>query len=77
LGLSDRYVFMRWKERFVVPNYKLNRINGASYDGFYYVCYDREEESITGYYYHRDSDHYQCLKLNHVAQTSFSHFELA
>ncbi|KAJ2090488.1 GID complex subunit 4, VID24 [Coemansia sp. RSA 986] len=77
LRLSDRHVFMRWKERFVVPNYRLNRINGASYDGFYYVCYDREEQSITGYYYHRDSDHYQCLKLKHVPQTSFSHFELA
>ncbi|KAJ1905881.1 GID complex subunit 4, VID24 [Coemansia sp. IMI 209127] len=77
LRLSDRHVFMRWKERFVVPNYKLSRINGASYDGFYYVCYDRVEESITGFYYHRDSDHYQCLKLIHVPQTSFSHFELA
>ncbi|KAJ2546253.1 GID complex subunit 4, VID24 [Coemansia sp. RSA 1933] len=77
LRLSDRYVFMRWKERFVVPNYKLSRINGASYDGFYYVCYDRVEESITGYYFHRDSDNYQCLKLSHEPQTSFSHFELA
>ncbi|KAJ2006140.1 hypothetical protein GGI04_001980 [Coemansia thaxteri] len=77
LSLSDKYIFMRWKERFVVPNYKLNRISGASYDGFYYVCYDREEATITGYYYHRDSDHYQCLKLTHTKQTSFSHFELA
>ncbi|KAJ2849138.1 hypothetical protein IWW36_002853 [Coemansia brasiliensis] len=77
LKMSDRYVFMRWKERFVVPNYKLSRINGASYEGFYYVCYDREEGSITGYYYHKDSDHYQCLKLTHTRQTSFSHFELA
>ncbi|KAJ1823655.1 GID complex subunit 4, VID24, partial [Coemansia sp. RSA 2599] len=65
LDLSDKYVFMRWKERFVVPNFKLSRINGASYDGFYYVCYDREAAAITGYYYHRDSDHYQCLKLKH------------
>ncbi|KAJ2406487.1 hypothetical protein J3F80_003414 [Coemansia sp. RSA 2526] len=77
LTSSDRYVFMRWKERFVVPNYKLSRINGASYEGFYYACYDREEGSITGYYFHKDSDHYQCLKLSHMRQTSFSHFELA
>ncbi|KAJ2158328.1 GID complex subunit 4, VID24 [Coemansia sp. RSA 552] len=74
---TDRHVFMRWKERFVVPNYKLSRISGASFDGFYYVCYDREEGSVAGYYYHRDSDHYQCLKLTHEKQTSFSHFELA
>ncbi|KAJ2347661.1 hypothetical protein IWW50_001105 [Coemansia erecta] len=77
LKMSDRFVFMRWKERFVVPNYKLSRINGASFDGFYYVCYDRVEGTITGYYYHKDSDQYQCLKLSHTRQTSFSHFELA
>ncbi|KAJ2044243.1 GID complex subunit 4, VID24 [Coemansia sp. RSA 2673] len=77
LSMSDKFIFMRWKERFVVPNYKLSRITGASYDGFYYVCYDREEASITGYYFHRDSDNYQCLKLAHTKQTSFSHFELA
>ncbi|KAJ2685120.1 GID complex subunit 4, VID24 [Coemansia spiralis] len=77
LSMADKYIFMRWKERFVVPNYKLSRISGASYDGFYYVCYDREEASITGYYFHRDSDHYQCLKLAHTKQASFAHFELA
>ncbi|PIA17535.1 hypothetical protein COEREDRAFT_24855, partial [Coemansia reversa NRRL 1564] len=76
LAPTDRYIFMRWKERFVVPNYRLNRINGASYEGFYYVCYDRVESTITGYYYHKESDHYQCLKLTHAKQTSFAHFEI-
>ncbi|KAJ2080756.1 GID complex subunit 4, VID24 [Coemansia sp. RSA 988] len=74
---TDRYIFMRWKERFVVPNYRLNRINGASYEGFYYVCYDRVESSITGFYYHKESEHYQRLDLSHSKQASFSHFEIA
>ncbi|KAJ1885091.1 GID complex subunit 4, VID24 [Kickxella alabastrina] len=77
LGTSDKFVFMRWKERFIVPNYKLSKINGASYDGFYYVCYDREEAAVTGFYYHKESDQYQCLKLKHKKQTSFAQFELA
>ncbi|KAJ2776832.1 hypothetical protein H4R18_005462 [Coemansia javaensis] len=77
LGPADRYVFMRWKERFVVPNYRLSRINGASYEGFYYVCYDKEHSLITGYYCHKDSDSNQRLRLTHARQTSFSHFELA
>ncbi|ORX73536.1 hypothetical protein DL89DRAFT_219402 [Linderina pennispora] len=77
MNLSDKFIFMRWKERFVVPNYKLSRISGASYDGFYYVCYDRAAASIIGYYYHKDSDHYQCLRLDHVKQSSFPHFEIA
>ncbi|KAJ2692023.1 hypothetical protein H4R19_006236 [Coemansia spiralis] len=74
---SDRHVFMRWKERFVVPNHKLNRINGASYEGFYYVCYDRELGTIMGYYYHKESDSNQRLTLTHEKQVSFAHLELA
>ncbi|KAG8847866.1 hypothetical protein FRB96_001381 [Tulasnella sp. 330] len=31
-------VFMRWKERFLVPDHKVKDINGASFAGFYYVC---------------------------------------
>ncbi|KAG8961799.1 hypothetical protein FRC05_005781, partial [Tulasnella sp. 425] len=44
LTISDRHrekkgvVFMRWKERFLVPDWKVRDINGASFAGFYYVC---------------------------------------
>ncbi|GJJ12725.1 hypothetical protein Clacol_006969 [Clathrus columnatus] len=31
-------VFMRWKERFLVPDHRVRDINGASFAGFYYVC---------------------------------------
>ncbi|KAF9526980.1 vacuolar import and degradation protein-domain-containing protein [Crepidotus variabilis] len=31
-------VFMRWKERFLVPDHRVQDINGASFAGFYYVC---------------------------------------
>ncbi|KII88359.1 hypothetical protein PLICRDRAFT_110570 [Plicaturopsis crispa FD-325 SS-3] len=33
-------VFMRWKERFLVPDHRVHDINGASFAGFYYVCVD-------------------------------------
>ncbi|KAH7340744.1 vacuolar import and degradation protein-domain-containing protein [Rhizoctonia solani] len=37
--LAERgFVFMRWKERFLVPEHQVRGIRGASYDGFYYVC---------------------------------------
>ncbi|KAK0555526.1 hypothetical protein OC846_001686 [Tilletia horrida] len=32
------FVFMRWKERFLVPDHRVKNVTGASYDGFYYVC---------------------------------------
>ncbi|GAA6026830.1 hypothetical protein JCM8097_005891 [Rhodosporidiobolus ruineniae] len=34
------FLFMRWKERFLVPNHRQENIHGASYSGFYYVCLD-------------------------------------
>ncbi|KAG1735847.1 vacuolar import and degradation protein-domain-containing protein [Suillus occidentalis] len=43
LTIPDRdrgAVFMRWKERFLVPNHRVQDINGASFAGFYYVCVD-------------------------------------
>lgn len=31
------YVFMRWKERFLVPDHHVSHITGASFAGFYYI----------------------------------------
>lgn len=31
-------IFMRWKERFLVPDWRVKDIHGASFAGFYYVC---------------------------------------
>ncbi|GAA5890228.1 hypothetical protein JCM6882_008761 [Rhodosporidiobolus microsporus] len=42
------YVFMRWKERFVVPNHRIRDIHGASYQGFYYVLLDCEPTTPSG-----------------------------
>jgi len=35
---------MRWKERFLVPDHRVQDINGASFAGFYYVCVDFEPQ---------------------------------
>ena len=38
-GASKKpYLFMRWKERFVLPERKIDAIHGASFAGLYYVC---------------------------------------
>ncbi|KIJ23077.1 hypothetical protein M422DRAFT_196319 [Sphaerobolus stellatus SS14] len=39
-GVDRGCVFMRWKERFLVPDHRVRDINGASFAGFYYVCVD-------------------------------------
>ncbi|KAK4048704.1 hypothetical protein OIO90_005697 [Microbotryomycetes sp. JL221] len=36
------YLFMRWKEQFVVPSEQAQNIHGASFAGFYYLCLDMD-----------------------------------
>ncbi|XP_027945253.1 glucose-induced degradation protein 4 homolog isoform X2 [Eumetopias jubatus] len=52
------YVFMRWKEQFLVPDHTIKDISGASFAGFYYICFQKSAASIEGYYYHRSSECY-------------------
>jgi len=60
------FLFMRWKEKFLVPCHQVNSIPGASFAGFYYICLNRHKPSIYGFYYHQTSEWYQCLELEFV-----------
>ncbi|KRY01945.1 Glucose-induced degradation protein 4 -like protein [Trichinella pseudospiralis] len=35
---KDNHVFMRWKEQFLIPDYQVRDIHGASFAGFYYIA---------------------------------------
>ncbi|KIX95184.1 uncharacterized protein Z520_09100 [Fonsecaea multimorphosa CBS 102226] len=50
------YIFMRWKEHFLVPDYKLKSIQGASFEGFYYICFNQIEGRVSGIYFHSKSE---------------------
>ncbi|KAM6186673.1 glucose-induced degradation protein 4 homolog isoform 2-T2 [Rhynchocyon petersi] len=69
------YVFMRWKEQFLVPDHTIKDISGASFAGFYYICFQKSAASIEGYYYHRSSEWYQSLNLTHVPEYSAPIYE--
>jgi len=60
---SSDIIFMRWKERFIVPVQKANKLKGASFAGFYYICFNRSTGRIDGLYYHAQSEMYQRLYL--------------
>jgi hypothetical protein len=47
---------MRWKEHFLVPDYKLKSIQGASFEGFYYICFNQVEGKVSGIYFHSKSE---------------------
>ncbi|KAF8935227.1 vacuolar import and degradation protein-domain-containing protein [Dissophora ornata] len=65
-------VFMRWKEHFLVPDHRVAGITGASFAGFYYICYNKATGDIDGYYYHRSSEMFQNLKLTHIEDRPLS-----
>jgi len=69
------YVFMRWKEHFLVPDHTIKDINGASFAGFYYICFQKSTSSIEGYYFHRNSEWFQSLNLTHVPDYSMQIYE--
>lgn len=45
-------MFMRWKEKFLVPDHRVREINGASFEGFYYICFNQVAGTINGIYFH-------------------------
>lgn len=61
LGDSD-YIYMRWKEHFLVPDHTIKHVEGASYAGFYYICYSKRTSQIKGYYFHINSEHFESFQ---------------
>ncbi|KAI0914971.1 vacuolar import and degradation protein-domain-containing protein [Ustulina deusta] len=59
-------IFMRWKEHFLVPDHRVTSINGASFEGFYYICFNQKEGCVSGIYFHSKSEKFQQLELKHV-----------
>lgn len=49
-------IFMRWKEHFLVPDHRVRTISGASFEGFYYICFNMKEGSVSGIYFHSRSE---------------------
>lgn len=60
------HIFMRWKEHFLVPDHRVRTINGASFEGFYYICFNQIKGDVTGIYFHSKSEKFQQLELKHV-----------
>ncbi|KAK5672564.1 hypothetical protein BDV3_002760 [Batrachochytrium dendrobatidis] len=72
----DDHIFMRWKEHFLVPDHRIKSISGASFAGFYYICFQKSTRTITGLYFHQHSEWFQHLQLHHIPERSFSTFKL-
>ena len=53
---QDDFIFMRWKEQFLVPDHRVRYINGASFEGFYYICFNQRAGKVQGIYFHKNSE---------------------
>lgn len=49
---------MRWKEHFLVPDHRVRTISGASFEGFYYICFNQIQGTVSGIYFHAKSEKY-------------------
>ncbi|KAG7841509.1 hypothetical protein KL942_001388 [Ogataea angusta] len=65
-ALNNEHLYMRWKEIFLVPDASVKSIMGASFEGFYYICFNQLTGSISGLYFHQSSGKFQQLELAHV-----------
>ncbi|ORY62371.1 vacuolar import and degradation protein, partial [Pseudomassariella vexata] len=63
---NQQNIFMRWKEHFLVPDHRVRTINGASFEGFYYICFNQAKGLVSGIYFHSKSEKFQQLELKHV-----------
>ncbi|VDL93578.1 unnamed protein product [Schistocephalus solidus] len=53
------HVFMRWKEKFLVPDTTNSSASEhISFSGFYYICLRKTTGVLTGYYYQGTSERY-------------------
>lgn len=64
--LNNVYIFMRWKELFLYPDATITEIKGASFAGFYYICFNQLSGQISGLYFHGQTDKFQQLTLSFV-----------
>jgi hypothetical protein len=75
-GLAQREnIFMRWKEHFLVPDHRVRTISGASFEGFYYICFNQIQGTVSGIYFHAKSEKYANLPIythfySHTVQVS-------
>lgn len=51
-------IFMRWKEHFLVPDHRVRTITGASFEGFYFICFNQITGNVSGIYFHNKSEKY-------------------
>lgn len=73
--LNNQFLYFRWKELFLLNDPHIKDIKGASFAGFYYICFNQLDGTLQGMYYHKYSDKFQKLSLNPIDTTSYSVFE--
>lgn len=65
-------IFMRWKEHFLVPDHRVRTITGASFEGFYYICFNQLKGEVSGIYFHSKSERLVTLLVdNFMSKLTF------
>ncbi|KAI9006927.1 vacuolar import and degradation protein-domain-containing protein [Hyaloraphidium curvatum] len=56
-------IFMRLKEEFLIPDHRASCISGVSFQGFYYISFERRSRALSGVYFFPTSAAFQSFSL--------------
>ena len=59
-------IILSIQEHFLVPDHNIKDISGASFSGFYYICFQSSQGTIDGYYYHKSSEWWESSCTHHT-----------
>ncbi|KAL5106459.1 hypothetical protein TcWFU_010078 [Taenia crassiceps] len=68
------HVYMRWKEKFVLP-YPNRTSEKKPSSGFYYICLQKSTGELTGYFYNK-TERLQLLELRYDPQLTSTAFQI-
>lgn len=72
---ADReHLFMRWKEYFLIPDHRVKAISGASFEGFYYICFNQRNGDVSGIYFHAKSEKYVSCRAGVIFVSKTDHW---
>ncbi|KAF7684524.1 Glucose-induced degradation protein 4 like protein [Astathelohania contejeani] len=75
---TNKYLYLRVKEIFILPDPNVTNIPGASIEGLYYFCYYKAKDVFAGFYYFKDAHSIstQYIILEGIKKNTFASYEI-
>ncbi|KAK1349020.1 vacuolar import and degradation protein [Hamiltosporidium tvaerminnensis] len=74
---ANNFLYIKIKERFLLPDPSIKNIPGASIEGLYYCRYSKQKDFFSGFYFYKNytSNTSQHLKLQRTKKRTAEYYE--